>query len=81
MNKLILSETITLFKTGGLKDLDGRMERACLCDLDKLRDRINIEINALPLNKKNMIKEVIINYLKDLVEVQNGNKNYWSYRP
>ena len=52
------------------------MERACLCDLDKLRDRINIEINALPLNKKNMIKEVIINYLKDLVEVQNGNKNY-----
>ena len=45
---MILSETINLFISGGNIDLEDRMQRACLCDLDKLRDSINTEINVLP---------------------------------
>ena len=82
MHKLILSETITLFKTGGSKHLDGRLERACLCDLDKLRDGINLELNALPTDKKNILKKVIYDYLEYIVRGEfNVNKDDWSYRP
>ena len=71
---MILSETITIFKSGGEKQLEDRMVRACLNDLDKIRDQINVEVNALPPAKRNMIKKVIDSYLKDLVgDLENGN--------
>lgn len=43
------------------------MVRSCLNDLDKLRDQINVEINALPTRKREIIKNVVNEYLKDLV--------------
>lgn len=64
---MILSETISTFKSGGEKHLEERMVRSCLNDLDKLRDQINVEINALPTRKREIIKNVVNEYLKDLV--------------
>ncbi len=43
------------------------MQRACLCDLDKLRASINTEINALPPKKKELIKSTIEAYLANLL--------------
>lgn len=70
---MILSETINLFISGGEIDLEDRMQRACLCDLDKLRDSINIEINALPPKKKELIKSTIETYLANLLGVKHDN--------
>jgi len=72
---MILSETISMFKSGGEKHLEDRMIRACLNDLDKVRDQINAEVNALPPAKRIIIKDVINNYLKDIQigSVDNGN--------
>ena len=72
MSKNLLHETILLFKTGGEKDLNGRMERACLCDLDRLKDRMNVEIDALPPDQRKIIRKAVMDYLKDLV----GGKLY-----
>lgn len=70
---MILSETINLFISGGEKNLEDRMQRACLCDLDKLRDSINIEINALPPKKKELIKSTIEAYLANLLGGKHDN--------
>lgn len=71
---MILSENISIFKTGGEKQLEDRMVRACLNDLDKVRDQIKVEINALSTAKRNLIKNVIDNYLKDIIgEFDNCN--------
>jgi hypothetical protein len=35
--------------------------------LDKLRDGINLELNALPTDKKNLLKKVIYDYLEYIV--------------
>ena len=72
---MILSETISIFKNGGDKQLEDRMVRACLNDLDKIRDRINVEVNALPPAKRHIIKNVINDYLKDLVAGVDNNGN------
>ena len=64
----VLSETLSIFKSGGEKQIEDRMVRACLNDLDKVRDQLKKEVNALPTAKRNMIKNVINNYLKDIVE-------------
>ena len=71
---MILSETISTFKSGGEKHLEDRMVRACLNDLDKLRDQIALEINALPPAKQKIIKEVVKSYIENLPGgTSNGN--------
>ena len=75
--RMILSETINLFISGGSVDLEDRMQRACLCDLDKLRDSIITEINALPPKKKELIKSTIKAYLADLLDETKISSFVW----
>jgi len=68
MDKLILKHTKMMFEVGDNRDLGERMQRSCYDDMYKLCEEIDIELNALPEQKRFMVMEILSECFKDYGE-------------